>query len=129
MRYYLDSSPIIYDVEDTAPFAVAVDAKLSVAGLVLVTSELTRLECRVKPLRENNAKLLKDFDDYFLFTIAELIPLTRDVVDRATEIRANFNFKTPDSLHLAAAMIAHCEVFLTNDQRLSRFTDIRIEVL
>jgi uncharacterized protein len=129
MRYYLDTSPIIYDVEDTAPFAAAVDAKLSVAGLMLVTSELTRLECRVKPLRESNAKLLQDFDDYFLFTIAELIPLTRDVIDRATEIRANFNFKTPDSLHLAAAMISHCDVFLTNDQRLSRFTGIRTETL
>ena len=129
MRYYLDSAPIIYDVEDTPPFALAVDAKLSVAGLALITSELTRLECRVKPVRENNTTLLKDFDNYFSFTIAELIPLTRNVIDRATEIRAQFNFKTPDSLHLAAAMIAKCAVFLTNDQRLSRFTGIRIEVL
>ena len=129
MRYYLDSAPIIYDVEDTLPFAAAIDAKLSAAGLVLITSELTRLECRVKPLRESNAKLLKDFDDYFLFTIAELIPVTRDVVDRATEIRAQFNFKTPDSLHLATAMIANCDIFLTNDHRLSRFTGIKIETL
>ena len=129
MRYYLDTSPIIYLIEQIQPFATAVRNKLSTAGIVLITSELTRLECRVKPLRESNAKLLTDFDDYFLFTIAELIPLTRDIVDRATEIRAQFNFKTPDSLHLAAAMIAHCDVFFTNDQRLSRFTGIRIEAL
>ena len=129
MRYYLDSAPIIYDIEDTPPFAAAVDAKLSVAGLTLITSEMARLECRVKPLRDGNSILLQDFDDYFTNTIAEIVPLTRDVVDRATEIRAQFNFKTPDALHLAAAVIAKCDVFLTNDHRLRRFTNITIEVI
>lgn len=129
MRYYLDSAPIIYDIEDTPPFAAAVDAKLSVAGLTLITSEMARLECRVKPLRDGNSILLQDFDDYFTNTIAEIVPLTRDVVDRATEIRAQFNFKTPDALHLAAAVIAKCDVFLTNDHRLRRFTSITIEVI
>lgn len=129
MRYYLDSAPIIYDIEDTPPFAAAVDAKLSVPGLTLITSEMARLECRVKPLRDGNSILLQDFDDYFTNTIAEIVPLTRDVVDRATKIRAQFNFKTPDALHLAAAIIANCDVFLTNDHRLRRFTSITIEVI
>jgi predicted nucleic acid-binding protein len=129
MRYYLDSAPIIYDIEDTPPFAAAVDAKLSVAGLTLITSEMARLECRVKPLPDGNSILLQDFDDYFTNSIAEIVPLTRDVVDRATEIRAQFNFKTPDALHLAATVIAKCEVFLTNDYRLSRFKGITVEVI
>ncbi len=129
MRYYLDAAPIIYDIEDTQPFAAAVDAKLSVAGLTLITSELTRLECRVLPLRNGNTKLLQDFDDYFANSIAELVPLTRDVIDRATEIRAQYGFKTPDSLHLAAAVITNCDVFLTNDHRLNRFTGITIETI
>ena len=73
--------------------------------------------------------MLQDFDDYFANTISEIIPLTRDVVDRATEIRAQFNFKTPDALHLAAAVIAKCDVFLTNDHRLSRFTSLTIEII
>ncbi len=61
--------------------------------------------------------------------IVEMIPLTRDVIDRATEIRAQYNFKTPDSLHLAAAVISNCDVFLTNDQRLNRFAGIAIETI
>ena len=73
--------------------------------------------------------LLQDFDDYFANTIVEMIPLTRDVVDHATEIRAQYNFKTPDSLHLAAAIISNCDVFLTNDQRLNRFIGITIEII
>ena len=44
-------------------------------------------------------------------------------------IRAQYNFKTPDSLHLAAAVISNCDVFLTNDHRLNRFTGISIETI
>jgi predicted nucleic acid-binding protein len=129
MRYYLDSAPIIYLIEQVQPYASAVRRKLSAQGLVLISSELTRLECRVKPLRNGDAALLQDFDDYFANSIAEIVPLTRDVIDRATEIRAQFNFKTPDSIQLAAAVAANSAVFLTNDHRLSSFIAIAIEVI
>lgn len=129
MRIYLDAAPIIYLVEQRQPFATAVRSKLAAQGVVPITSELARLECRVKPMRDGNLTLLQDFDDYFANTITEIAPLTRDVVDRATEIRAQFNFKTPDSLHLAAAVISNCDVFLTNDHRLNRFTGITIETV
>jgi uncharacterized protein len=129
MRYYLDAAPIIYLIEQSQPFATAIRSKLAAPGIVPITSELSRLECRVKPMRDGNQALLQDFDDYFANTIAEIFPLTRDVVDLATEIRAQYNFKTPDALHLAAAVISNCDVFLTNDQRLNRFTGISIETI
>jgi len=129
MRYYLDAAPIIYLVEQRQPFATAVRSKLAAQGVVPITNELARLECRVKPMHDGNLTLLQDFDDYFANTIVEIVPLTRDVIDRATEIRAQYNFKTPDSLHLAAAVISNCGVFLTNDHRLNRFTGITIEIV
>jgi len=129
MRYYLGSAPIIYLVEQRQPFATAVRRKLAAPGIVPITGELARLECRVKPMRDGNLSLLRDFDDYFANTMAEMVPLTHDVVDRATGIRAQYNFKTPDSLHLAAAVTANCDVFLTNDHRLNRFTGITIEII
>ncbi len=129
MRYYLDTAPIVYTVETSPLFAQRVDAVLARLGVIPITSEMARLECRVKPMRDGNLTLLQDFDDYFDNTIAEIVPLTRDVVDKATEIRAQFNFKTPDSLHLAAAVVSNCDVFLTNDQRLNRFTGITIEIV
>ena len=129
MRYYLDTAPIVYTVETSPLFAQRVDVVLNRVGVIPITSEMARLECRVKPMRDGNSILLQDFDDYFNNTIAEIVPLTRDVVDKATEIRAQFNFKTPDSLHLAAAVVSNCDVFLTNDHRLSRFTGITIEIV
>ena len=40
------------------------------------------------------------FDDYFKEIVSEIISLSREVIDRATEIRARYEFKTPDAIHL-----------------------------
>jgi predicted nucleic acid-binding protein len=129
MRLYLDAAPVIYVVEQVTPFFPVVDARLSTSGAVRVVSDLTRMECRVKPMREENADLLKDYDDFFAYAVVEIVALSGEVMDRATEIRARYGFKTPDAVHLAAAVVTSCDVFLTNDHRLDRFPDISIEVL
>ncbi len=129
VRYYLDSAPVIYAVEQVPVYAAAVDARLSAPKVVSVASDLTRMECRVKPLRDGKLDLLKDFDDYFEGTVAEIVSLSREIIDRATEIRAKYGFKTPDAIHLAAALTSACEVFLTNDNRLDRFADITIDII
>ena len=54
VRVYLDAAPVIYAVEQVPGYGAAVDTRLAAPGLVPVTSELTRLECRVKPLREGD---------------------------------------------------------------------------
>ena len=81
------------------------------------------------PIRQSDARLLKNFDAYFTGAVAELVDLSRDVMDRATAVRAQYGFKTPDAIHLAAAVVARCDVFLTNDHRLDRFAGITIEVV
>lgn len=92
-------------------------------------SDLSRLECRVKPLRLGATTTLADFDAFFARPDVRLVPITTAVFDRATAIRATHNFKLGDSLHLAAAVEARCDRFLTNDHRLHGFPDITVEVL
>ena len=87
------------------------------------------MECRLKPLREGNTALLQDSDDYFAEVVEETVVLSRAVIDRATDIRARYGFRTPDALHLAAAVVSGCDVFLTNDYRLNRFPDIAMDVI
>jgi uncharacterized protein len=68
LRAYLDASTIIYCLESAAPLRQKVLERLSqverIAGAVLLTSRLSRLECRVKPLREGNAPLLALYDEF-----------------------------------------------------------------
>lgn len=129
MRLYLDSAPVIYLVERIQPYLVIIQTHLAQPGLALVASDLTRLECRVGPIRRGDPSLLKDFDEFFLATVDEVLSLSRDVMDRATEVRAQYGFATPDSIHIAAALLAGCGVFLTNDHRLQRVTGIQVEVI
>ena len=87
------------------------------------------LESRVKPIRENNLVTLRQFDMFFGQTVDEIALLSREVMDRATLIRAQYGFATPDAIHLGAAIGADCDVFLTNDNRLARFREMSVEVI
>jgi len=129
MRVYLDSAPIIYLVEDVVPYASALEGQLSVPGTVQVCSDLTRLECRVKPIRDGEPALLAAFDRYFADVIAEVVPLVPQVIDQATLLRARYAVSTPDALHLAAAIFGGCDLFLTNDHRLARCVEIPVRVV
>lgn len=129
VRYYLDASPVIYAVEDVVPYAAAVDARLSADDAVRIISDLTRMECRVKPIRDGNDALLQDFDAYFEGTVDEVVSLSGAIIDEATNIRAKYGFKTPDAIHLAAAVASACDVFLTNDHRLDQFKRLTIDVV
>ncbi|WP_343400764.1 PIN domain-containing protein, partial [Promineifilum sp.] len=128
MRIYLDTAPVIYLVEHVEPYLSHLITRLGESGLIQVCGELTRLETRVKPIRLNDAALLMAFDSYFSDIIEEVIPLTRVIVDHATELRARYNFRTPDALQVASAIGGGCDYFLTNDSTLQKCTEIKVEV-
>jgi predicted nucleic acid-binding protein len=129
VRIYLDSAILIYAVEQVMPYASIVETRLSAPDIVCVTSDLARMECRVKPLQTKDIELLKDYDYYFEMAMAEIVVLSTQVIDCATDIRARYGFKTPDSIHLASALVSKCDVFLTNDYRLNRFAEIAVEII
>lgn len=132
MVIYCDSVILIYFLDTVGPFnirAVSRMAAMQAAGDEVEFSDLSRLECRVKPLKLGAMTTLADFDAFFIRTDVRIVPITTAVFDRATLIRAKQNFKLGDSLHLAAAAEAGCDRFLTNDTRLSAFSDIALEIL
>ena len=128
MRIYLDSAPLIYLVENIAPYVSALATRLATPGTIKYVVN-SRLECRVKPIRDGEMVLLTAFDSYFTSIISEVIPLNRPVIDLATKLRARYGFKTPDAIHLAAAIINSCDVFLTNDYHLDKCTEVTVEVI
>lgn len=132
IRIALDTSALVYLVEGTSAARERLSQRL---GPVLaaptgqvVASRLARLECRVKPLREGNSALLKQYDAIFAAEELVLVDVTAAVLDRATELRARHGFKTPDAIHLATAIEAGAEAFLTGDTGLAKCTDVSVEV-
>jgi uncharacterized protein len=73
------------------------------------------MECCVKPLKTGNQSLLAGFDKIFTTHGYYFEPMTRPVFDLATQLRAQHGLKTPDAIHLAAAIHAGCDEFWTND--------------
>ncbi len=65
MRLYLDTAPVIYVVEQVPDFSQQILHYIQKPDIELVVSDLTWMECRVKPLAENNETLLADYDKFF----------------------------------------------------------------
>ena len=131
MRIYLYSCVPIYRIEQREPWATQVNDRLAVlesSGAVMVVSELTRLECRVRPIALGRADMLSDYDHFFEQPMLDWQVFDRPVFDRATRLRAAHRLKTPDALHLAAAIEARCTQFWTNDKRLAAAAAGHLEV-
>lgn len=129
---YLDANVVIRLIEGEPVTRAPLETRLLPyrgSSQSLLTSRLTRLECRVKPLRESNTTLLGVYEAFFAGAEVSVLELTAAVVEKATEIRAAHKFKTPDALHLAAAIVSGASAFLTGDRDLTRCTEIPVEVL
>jgi predicted nucleic acid-binding protein len=88
MRLYLDASVIIYAVESRLPFRDAVIARIlqaeGTAGGLIMTSRLSRLECRVKPLREAMDDLLRKYEEFFTRRLVRAAGITASVIELLT---------------------------------------------
>lgn len=138
MLFYVDTCIVIYAVEGQPSFKQRAQthiAALEAAGHRFLISELTRTECLVKPLTAVDGNLLLEYAKFFLGPNLTTVSLTAAIHERAALIRGSCRYGTKksyglaDSLHLAAAVEYRCERFLTNDLRLSAFTDLVVDVL
>lgn len=124
MKYYLDSSIVIYLVEKISDYRNKV-IDLLPEDIELIVSDLTRMECRIKPIQNKNELLLEEYDLFFQDSV-DIISLTKEILDKATIIRAEYFFKTPDSIHLATAIVSNADAFITNDKRSNSFKEVKI---
>ena len=132
MRVYPDACVVIDVVQGEPALRQRLNAALSPlsrASPEVAYSDLTRLECRVKPLASANTSLLARYDRFFATPGFVRISLDAAVFDQATELRARHGLKTPDALHLAAAIASGCEELWTNDERLIQAAENRIRIV
>lgn len=132
-RVYLDACCIIYLIEADSPFHETVRSRLlqyrANPATRLLTSQLSRLECRVNPIRNHDDKLLGAYDSFFGASRLVILDITGEIIERATSLRAELGFKTPDAIHLASAIEANADLFVTGDVDLARCPSIVVELL
>ena len=133
MRLFLDACALIYRFEGAAPFRnAAIEALAQLCAqqpsVELMVSRLSVLECRVKPLREGDAMLLKRYDEFF--ASVHIVELSAEVVDAATQLRARYGLKTPDALQAASAFVASDRaLFVTADAGFTKVAGLNVRLI
>ena len=134
MLAFLDASAVIYLLEGDAPTRQAVRQVLrslereAGEAPMLIVSALSRLECRVRPLREANAPALERLDAFFDDPGLSVIAVDEAVLDKATELRAHHGLRTPDAIQAASLLTVDPEgVFVTGEGDFKRIQDLRVE--
>ena len=130
----LDTAPLIYYVEERAPYLETVDpffAALTAGEFRAVTSILTLSEVLVQPMNHNDTPLVDRYRDIILHTPGLVtMRVSRRIAERAAAIRADHRrVRLPDAVQLATALIGRADFFLTNDIALPSLPGLKMLVV
>lgn len=119
-RVYLDTNIFIYLLEGEARFAdpvAEIFAEADARGITLVTSDFAVCECLVGAYRRDDPELIAQYEAFFAEAaqVFEILPAQSDILARAPQLAGALRLKILDSLHVASALIAGCDGFLSND--------------
>ena len=121
-RIFWDTNLFIYLFEDYGPLSEAVGqlrSKMLDRGDQLLTSTLTLGEILVKPIERKDAARCQKYERT-ISTVAALVPFEVKAAKLYAALRSERSLKAPDAIQLACAASASVDLFITNDDRLSR---------
>jgi predicted nucleic acid-binding protein len=119
-RVFWDTNIFVYLLEG-GRFAARVRevrSRMLERGDQLMTSALTLGELLVAP-REKGEEAVRDHETT-IRRIATILPFDAACAPRYASIRADRAIRAPDAIQLACAAAAGVDLFITNDDRLSR---------
>ena len=114
---YVDSCIWIYAFEDKDDLGIRTLQRIRDLSGAIATSELVRMECLVKPFRQNDLWMIDTYER--AFALHQRLSIGREQYERATVLRARHGIGTADAIHLATAQTHGCRSFWTNDRSLA----------
>ena len=132
-RIFLDTAPVIYYIErNSSYFAIVQPVFQGIQSHTFeaVTSPITLAECLILPTRQGLFALQQEFSAAIANgenTIFQTIDAA--VGQKTAEMRVKCSLKLPDALQIGTAIVAGCDVFLTNDAGLKRVQKLRIVMI
>ncbi|HEY3079886.1 MAG TPA: PIN domain-containing protein [Chloroflexota bacterium] len=122
-RVFWDTNLFIYLIEeypDLSPRVVELRRRMLARGDQLCTSALTLGEVLVKPTEVGDETLRQRYETA-IAAGALILPFDRATARRYATIRAaDRSIRPPDAIQLACAAEGGIDLFITNDERLSR---------
>ena len=122
-RIFFDTNLFIYFVEGDDERTVRVRQiveRISDRRDELLTSTMTLGEVIVKPMSFGEIAWADRYEKLLSTPGVSLIPFDRSCSRIYAQLRQDKLLKAPDAIQLACAASAKCDLFITNDERLSR---------
>ncbi len=122
-RIFLDTNLFVYLLEDEGQRgmrATEIFNEISLRGDEVLTSALTLGELLVKPIEADDLALADRYRKAFRGPTVRLISFDEVGAEKYARIRKDRGIKAPDAIQLATAAAAGCDLFITNDDRLTR---------
>jgi predicted nucleic acid-binding protein len=118
----LDSSILIYHLEDLEPYADLTEtifATVAEGFLIAVLSTVSVTELLVQPFTVGHEDRIAAFE-HFLFSLpnTELKSPDYPIAREAARLRSKYRIRTPDALLIATSIHEKADAFITNDARL-----------
>jgi predicted nucleic acid-binding protein len=132
-RLYIETAPLIYYVEENLTYLALMDTivgYLEDTPIEAISSVIILTEVLNQPIRLGRVDLEQAYQNILLNSNTfRLMPVTAKTAESAARLRAKYNLRTPDALHIATALETSCDAFLTNDLGLKRVQEVRVLVL
>ncbi len=129
----VDSMLFVYHFEGSREFGAAAGALLEAAELGqvrLAASVLALLEILVVPKRMGRGDLCRRYRDLLeSFPNLDFHELDGEIAERAADLRARYDLRTPDAIHLATALAAGAKTFASEDRRLRKVKELKVVAL
>jgi predicted nucleic acid-binding protein len=122
-RIFFDTNLFIYLLEDSGPRGVQVLKlleRLSERHDELLTSALTLGEVLVKPLESGDTAWAARYEKLLSGPGVSILNFDRGAARVYAQLRRDKTLRAPDAIQLACAANAQCDLFVTNDDRLSK---------
>jgi predicted nucleic acid-binding protein len=121
-RVYLDTNCFIYFLEKHPilfPVILPVFEAAMNGDYQIVTSKLTLAELLIRPYQLGRSDIAITYREFLAdIEIVTLTPISLNILDKAAAIRAAHKTALPDAIHIATAVEAHCDVFMSNDRKM-----------
>lgn len=129
-RVGVDSMGFIYFLEDNPRFGALSEIVFEFAEhnkITIISSVLVLIEVLTGYRKANDEILEQEFKQMMReFPNIEVHNIDYKLIDKVVDLRTKYNIKTPDAIHLAAAIENQAEVFITNDKSLNKIKEIKI---
>jgi len=129
----IDSVALIYLIEQNKTYydrMYAIAQHIADGSIQAVCSTITLAEVLVHPLRTGNTQLVNQYENILRGSKnLSLIALNHDIARLSADLRARYNLRTPDAIHVASAIHSGCDAFLTNDGGIRRVNEINVVML